>query len=231
MGGIGMSAANRKLSSPDPRGAYQRGRILTAIANEPLTAQQLADKLHLTKDAINLHLRVMKEASPRLVHIAGYVYNPDGGRPAPQYRPGDHKDAVYVRTRHILQGRKEVVDKTIQRVIELLQRKPMTAKELGDTLDLAPARARWYINHLRTSEPKRVYVKRFSPNFAGYPAPVYAAGNKPDAVYTPKTPKQVHQDAMRDPERRQRILARSKLRHFIESKRKKPNGIFGELGI
>jgi predicted ArsR family transcriptional regulator len=226
-----MSAANRKLSSPDPRGAYQRSRILTAIADVALTAQQLADELHLTRDAINLHLRVMKEVSPRLVHIAGYVYNPDGGRPAPQYRPGDHKDAVYVRTRHILQGRKEVVDKTFERVITLLQRKPMTAKELGDALDLAPARARWYINHLRTSEPKRVYIKRFSPNYAGYPAPVYAAGSRPDAVYTPKTPKELHQDAMRDPERRERILARSKLRYFIESKRKKPNGIFGALGI
>lgn len=226
-----MSANNRNLTSPDPRGAYQRGRILAAIANEPLTAQQLADKLHLTKDAINLHLKVMKEASPRLVHVSGHVYNPDGGRPAPQYRPGDGKDAVYVKTRSILQGRKEVVEQTFERVIALLQRKPMTAKELGDALDLAPARARWYINQLRTCEPKRVYIKRFSPNFAGYPAPVYAVGNKPDAVYTPKTRRQVHQEAMLDPDRRQRIQARTKLRHFIESKRKKPNGIFGALGI
>jgi predicted ArsR family transcriptional regulator len=226
-----MSAANRKLNSPDPRGAYQRGRILAAIAIAPLTAQQLADKLHLTKDAINLHLKVMKEASPRLVHIAGYLYNRDGGRPAPQYRPGDGKDAVYVKTRPILQGRNQVVEQTFRRVIDLLRRKPMTAKELGDALDLAPARARWYINELRTSTPKRVYISRFTPNFAGYPAPVYAVGDKPDVVYTPKTPKEVHQEAMRDPDRRLRILARTKLRHFIESKRKKPNGIFGALGI
>jgi predicted ArsR family transcriptional regulator len=215
----------------DPRTAYQRGRILAAIAQEALTAQQLADRLHLTRDGINIHLRAMKDASPRLVYISGHVYNPDGGRPAPKYSPGDKKDATYIPTRQILQGRKDLVERTLKRVVDLLQRKPMSAKDLGDALDLAPARARWYLNELRTSTPKRVHVKRFEPQFGGYPAPIYAAGDKPDAVYTPKTAKQVHREAMNDPDRRRRVITRNKVRYLIESKRKKPNTIFGALGL
>lgn len=215
----------------DPRTAYQRGRILAAIAHEPLTAQQLADRLHLTRDGINIHLKAMKEASPRLIHIAGHVYNPDGGRPAQKYSPGDKKDATYVATRQILQGRKDVVDRTFKRLIEMLQRTPMTANEVGEALELAPARARWYISELRKSTPRRLYVKRFEPNVGGYPAPVYAVGNKPDAVYTPKTRADVYREIMADPDRRRRILTRNKLRYLVESKRKKPNSIFGALGL
>jgi hypothetical protein len=215
----------------DPRTAYQRGRILAAIADEPLTAQQLADRLHLTKDGINIHLKAMKEASPRLVHVAGHVYNADGGRPAPKYSAGDQADATYIPTRQILQGRKDVVDRTFKRLVEMLQRSPMTANEIGDALDLAPARARWYISQLRTCEPRRVYIKRFEANYGAYPAPVYAVGNKPDAVYTPKTRADVYRDVMADPDRRRRVLTRNKLRHLVASKRKKPNGIFGALGI
>jgi len=215
----------------DSRTTYQRGRILAALDGDSLTAQQLADRLHLTRDAINLHLRAMRNETPRLVHISGHVYNPEGGRPAPKYSPGDKEEATYIPTRQILQGRKNAVEHTLRRVVDLLQRTPMTAVELANALDLAPARARWYINHLRTATLKRVYIKRYVPNFGGYPAPVYAAGNKPDAIYTPKTRKEMYQEEMSDPERRQRALNRNKLRWIVKSTRKKPNGIFAALGI
>jgi predicted ArsR family transcriptional regulator len=214
----------------DPRTAYQRGRILAAIENEALTAGQLAERLHLTRDGINIHLKAMKEARPKLIYVAGHLYNPEGGRPAPQYRPGNAKDAEYVKTRAaVRQGRPQVVDVTTERVIELLSRTPMTAHELGAALSLTSSRARWYISQLRAESPKRVHVKRYQANFASYPSPVYAAGDKPDAVYQCKTRKELYREAMRDPDRRERVLRKGRLRHMIATMRKKPVSWFAAL--
>lgn len=165
----------RHQSKPDPRGAYQRGRILAAIATEALTAQQLADRLHLTRDGINIHLKSMKEAAPRLIHVASYVYNPKGGRPAPQYRPGDQKDAEYVPscapTRHLQTPNHKA------HIMRLLEQKKRTILQLSDALDLSHQWTRHLISELR--EEGRVHIGAWQRQSAGI-APLYAVGSKAD---------------------------------------------------
>jgi len=160
----------------EPRSAYQRGRILSAIAEKPLTAQELADRLHLTRDGINIHLKALKEATPRAVYVAGWVYNPKGGRPAPQYSPGDKPDAPYVAsrapTRHLQ------IDNQKAKIMRLLESKKMTILHLAAEMDLSHQWTRHLISDLR--QDKHVHIGGWQRQTAGI-APLYAIGDKRDA--------------------------------------------------
>lgn len=160
----------------DPRREYQRGRILAAIASEPLTAQQLADRLHLTRDGINLILAGMRAEKPRLVHVAGHTPNPNGGRPAPMYRPGDKKDAQYVKTR-APKGR-VTLEQQLERILKMIAAEPMTAVAVTERMGLK--RARLYVTDLH--DQRKVHIHSWNQHpMGGYPSPVYAVGNLPDA--------------------------------------------------
>jgi hypothetical protein len=162
--------------TPDPRREYQRGRILAAIASEAMTAQQLADRLHLTRDGINLILAGMRAEKPRLVHVAGHAPNPSGGRPAPMYRPGDKKDARYVKTR-AAKGR-VTLEQQYSRILKLLATEPMTAAAIVEKMELQ--RARLYVTTLH--DQRKVHIHSWNPHpIGGYPSPVYAVGEGEDA--------------------------------------------------
>jgi hypothetical protein len=160
----------------NPRRERLRSRILAAIKNDALTAQQLADRLHLTRDGINVCLQKMKAESPRLIHVSGYVYNPAGGRPAPQYRPGDLPDAVYRPSR--ASSRHAIVAEQTARAKSELKANPMTCVQLAQVMGLCAGRARLYIADLRAN--KQAYIKGWATQSAGT-APIYAIGNRPDA--------------------------------------------------
>jgi predicted ArsR family transcriptional regulator len=217
----------------DTRTAYQRGRILAAIAAEALTAQQLADRLHLTRDGINIHLKAMKEAAPRQVHVAGWVYNPQGGRPAPMYRPGDRPDAKYVAarapTRHLQVG------KQLAKIKRLLRAKPMTAAQLGQALGTSSGWARNLVVRLRAE--KQVYIAGWQSPGAGI-APLYAMGARDDVPRPPIDPKNAyarlkHRRETDDHAREvyERDLRRRALNSKIKKLKAKPQGIFAALGV
>lgn len=159
----------------EPRTVYQRGRILAAIAEKSLTAQELADKLHLTRDAINIHLKAMKEASPRQVYVASWVYNPKGGRPAPQYSAGNWPDAQFVSsrtpTRHLQTAKQK------ERIMRLLESKKMTILQLSAEMHLSHQWTRHLIAELR--QANRVHIGAWQRQLAGI-APLYAIGDKRD---------------------------------------------------
>jgi predicted ArsR family transcriptional regulator len=218
----------RHQTKPDPRGAYQRGRILAAIEKEALTAQELADRLHLTRDGINIHLKAMKAMTPRLVHVSGWVYNPKGGRPAPQYRPGDTTDAKYVAvrapTRHLQTGEHK------SRIMRLLEQKKRTILQLSDELGLSHQWTRHLISELRAEG--RVRIGDWQRQAAGI-APLYVIGskaNKPKPTHT-KTAWQRRMERIgANPDAREvyeRMLKRRQIKERIE--RMKPVTWFGAL--
>ena len=140
-----------------------------------MTAQQLADKLHLTRDGINLHLKAMKEATPRLIHVAAWGYNAKGGRPAPHYRPGDQADAAYMPsrapTRHLR------IDENKARILHLIESKKMTIRQLSAALNLSHQWTRHLIAELR--QDGRAHIGGWQRQEAGI-APLYAVGGKRD---------------------------------------------------
>lgn len=217
----------------DPRTAYQRGRILAAIATEPLTAQELADRLHLTRDGINIHLKAMKNAEPRQVHVASYDRNVQGGRPAPRYRPGDAKDAVYEPSR--TPKRHLQVGKQLAKIKKLLRAKPMSATQLGQALATSPGWARNLVARLRAA--KQVYIGGWQ-SFGSGIAPLYALGAREDVPRPPIDPKNAYARLKRRREtddHAREVYERDLRRRAVNSKIKKlkakPQGIFAALGV
>lgn len=217
--------------SRHPRSERQRARILAAIAVEPLTAQQLADRLHLSRDGVNLHLAKMKAMKPRLIHVSGHVYNPLGGRPAPQYSPGDKLDANYTSSR--APTRHNRVSEQLALAKKELGANPMTAANLGLKLGIRASRARFYIAKLRAT--KQAYIKDWIPMAAGS-APIYAVGDKPDAprrqitgqeAWAKKKARRKKDDAAQA--QYDKELARRRLDYRIERCKSKPNSWLGAL--
>jgi predicted ArsR family transcriptional regulator len=202
----------RAINNPDPRREYQRGRILTALKNGPLTAKQLGEKLHLSRSGITIHLAAMRAQTRRLVRIAGYCPSPSGQRAAPMYGLGADTDAKYVRTR-APKGHVTAADRKGQ-ILKLLRSKGMTAAGVVDELGLK--RARIYVFDLHSEGSVHISGWQQRPS-GGSPAPIYAAGSGPDAV-RPAT-QSVHEKCARawarlkaDPHRHGLHLKRNRLR-------------------
>lgn len=207
----------------------QEQKILAFIAEQPLTAKQLAEKLHITRDGVNIHLKRMKEEVPRRLYIADYEYSVVGGKPGPLYAAGDKEDAVYVKSRAPKCDRKNQTAKIRQQIIDRLTYCPMTIQALALMLNLSHTWTRNYTDQLRAE--KKIYVLRWERNPGTHPSPVLALGDAKDAKIKKRTPRQQYREAMRDPDKKKLYKDRSKIRYLIESKRKKPNTIFGALGL
>lgn len=166
----------RAINNPDPRREYQRGRILNALKDGPLTAKQLGERLYLSRSGITIHLSDMKAETPRLVRIAGYYPSSSGQRAAPMYGLGSKPDAKYVRTR-APKGKVTAADRKKQ-ILKLLAAKKLTAAEVNDEVRLK--RARIYVLELYAEGSLHISGWQQRPS-GGSPAPVYAAGSSLDA--------------------------------------------------
>lgn len=204
----------------DARRDYQRGRILAALEDGPLSALELAQRLHLTKDGVLRHLASMQQA-PRMIRIA--AYRNTGGRPTPLYGAGEREDAPYISTR-VPKGR-VTSEQQQARILKLLKKEPLSAAALSDRINLR--RVGIHITRLRKA--KRIYVLRWQPTTAGYPSPVYAVGDQPDA---PRPP------TMSEKEKRARAWAKLKAdpaRHDLYRRlvrlRRNPQHPFSALGL
>jgi predicted ArsR family transcriptional regulator len=202
----------RTINNPDPRREYQRGRILAALKDGPLTAKQLGEKVHLSRSGITIYLSAMQEETPRLVRIVGYFPSPTGQRPAPMYGLGSKPDAKYVRTR-APKGKVTAADRKKQ-ILKLLAAKQMTGAEVNDEVGLK--RARIYVLELYAEGSVHIAGWQQRPS-GGSPAPVYAAGSASDAPRP--TTQTVHEKCARawaklkaDPHRHGLHLKRNRLR-------------------
>lgn len=162
------------------RTEYQRGRILAALSESPMTAEQLAAKLHLTRSSILQYLRVMKQEAPRLVHVCGHLAN-FAARPAEVHALGDKPDAKYVPkktpTRHL------IVKQRRANIMRRVRAKPMTKAQLAESMGLKLSGVEIYITALK--KEKKIHVAHWIANPTGYPAPAYAHGDKPDCPRPP----------------------------------------------
>lgn len=158
------------------RTEYQRGRILKALAEQPMTAQQLAEKLHMTRSSILQYLRTMKAETPRLIHVCGHLAN-FAARPAEVHALGDKPDAKYVPkktpTRHL------IVKQRRADIMRRIRAKPMTKAQLAESLGLKLSGVEPHITAMK--KEKLLHVAHWVTNPTGYPAPAYGAGGKPDA--------------------------------------------------
>jgi hypothetical protein len=209
--------------NPDCRRDRQRARILAAIQAEALTSQQLADKLHLSRSGVQLHLTVMTAETPRLVHIASYTpagYRKKGG---PMYLAGDKKDAEYPKARRA-KGR-VTVEQQKARILKLLGTRQMTVAEVADEMLLR--RARIYMFELR--EAGKIHIAGWRSHPSAYPSPIYAIGGAPDvarpAALTESEKCSRHWAKLKaDPHRHGLHLLRARVR-------RKPQNPFSALGL
>jgi len=202
----------RDTTTPDPRREYQRSRILAALADGPLTAQQLADRLHLSRSGATWHLQSLRSETPRLVRIAGYAPSPKRQRSAPLYGLGGKADAKCVKTR-APKGRITVEDRHAQ-ILTLLAERPRTAAEVVSRMLLQ--RARIYVFDLHAAG--KLHIASWKQDATGaYRSPVYAVGPGHDAVRP--APQAEHEKCVRywtklksDPKRYDHYLHRNRMR-------------------
>lgn len=202
----------RAVNIPDPRSAFQRGRIVGALADGPLTARQLAAKLHLSLSGVTLHLSAMRTSKPRQVRIAGYAQNPNSQRPAPRYGLGSNADAKFKRSR-APKGRITAEDRKAS-ILKLLGERQMTATEIAKAMLLE--RARVYVIEMHAAGA--VHVAKWKQDSTGaYRSPVYAAGPGVDAARP--EPQSEHEKCARywarlkaDPHRHAHYLQRNRMR-------------------
>jgi hypothetical protein len=200
------------VRKPDPRRAYQRTRILAAVQAGPLTAQQVADKLHLSRGGAQWHINGMMAEKPRLLHVAGHARNQEGQRSAPTYGLGDKPDVPFRKAR-APKGR-VTVDDRYEQIMKKLGARPMTAAEVVDEMLLQ--RARVYLIDLHAAG--RIHVVSWRQDASGaWRSPVYAVGAAADAERP--APQSEHEKCARywvrlkaDPHRHGHYLQRNRMR-------------------
>ena len=208
-------------------GDRQKQKILAQVATQPMSARDLAAKVHLTVSAVLLHTKQMMSETPRRLRIAGYDAT-GRGKPAPLYGPGDAPDAAYEAKRKPKQP--DRVEARMGKLVETLEQGSYTADQLGILLCLSASRVRKYIRNLR--DMRWAYISDWlAPEGRGDLAPVYALGMKADK---PK-PRQTRADRYRkeraDPEKYSRILAQRRHLYQRAQLKQRPNTIFGALGL
>lgn len=182
------------------------------------------------RDGVNRYLKKMYDA--KLIHIAAYSLNINGGQPAPRYSIGEAPDAVYVKSRapkrHLIVGERLAA-------VEQCVRYHHSASEIAEKLGLTNARVRFYLQELRKLRP--VYICAWRQLPAGI-APVYALGKKPDAPKPIRTRAMAYAETVErykaDPELNDKLERTKRLRavrNRIEQTKKKPHNIFSALGL
>lgn len=201
------------------RADRQRARILAAIADKAMTATELAQVLHMSRDHAHEYLRKMK--ADGLVHVASFICNHKGGRAVPCWKAGTEKDAVYVKTRA---GRGDVQAMRGEQIKAVLRGHMLSAVDIGLRLHLHPSYVRRYIRKLR--DAKEIRIAGWGKLSAGGFLPLYAVGSAPDVARAPVNPQ------IRKREYYYRHKERlSNIRTMRNRLRRKPNTWASALGL
>lgn len=162
------------------RGERQEARILAVLESGPKTMRQLAEQLSLSVDSVIIYINRLRGAPKRIYACA---LEPNGRtKPAQVFALGDLPCVV-------------MGQKVGERQLVLLRhwlKAPRTVAELELLMDLSRVSVTNYLAELRNAKPKQAYIKEHR-QVAGQGAqrPVYALGNKPDAVARRKTSAEV----------------------------------------
>lgn len=208
-------------------GDRQKQKILDQVAEKPMSARDLAGKVHLTLAGVLFHTKQMMRETPRRLRIADYEHRGQG-KPAPLYGPGDAPDAVYeAKRKPKLPDR---VEARMGQLVEALERGSYTADQLGLLLHLSASRVRKYIRDLR--DMRWAYISEWlAPEGRGDLAPVYSLGMKVDKPKPRQTRAERYRKEKGDPEKYRRLLAQRRHLYQRAKLKQKPNTIFGALGL
>lgn len=208
------------------RGREQRRRILARLANGPMSAQELAGTIHLSRAGILLHIQVLREEQQ--VRIAGYQAQ-SRSRPIPLYGPGNLPDAEYVHVKrrqiNSFKVHRAMVDKSI---IDQLKIARATSTELAALIGVAEVTMRKYLARMR-SDNKIYRASWVAREGGGIPVAVWAHGCLLDAPI-PADPRP--RGMPRLPDEQKEILYKKRLaKDIIRAATQKKNGIFSALGL
>jgi predicted ArsR family transcriptional regulator len=208
--------------------ASQKWKILNALKDGPMDEVSLMPLLGLSRSGVNKYLSMLRKE--KQIRIA--EYRPTGRRPTPLYGLGNKPDAVFVAT-HVRKPR-QPCRKTARReiIIAALKVKPRTAEELGVLIHTTVKAAREYLRELRAPGNRMVYIKSYRPApAAGFPAPVYALGNQPDAPLRQATRAERYIKDKADPAKYARMLERRRIRYHAAKKAGATASPFAALGV
>lgn len=199
------------------RGERQEARILAAIAGNDMTMRQLAERLSLSVDTVIIYINRLR-AAPKRVYACGF--SPNGyAKPSQIFALGDLPCVVFgqgIGERHRV-------------LLKHWLKTPRTGAELELLMGLSRVSVMNYLADLRDAKPVRlVYIKEHRQvSGQGAQRPVYALGNKPDAVARRKTSAEVW--ASMDAEQREFKRRQQRTYEAVCRARKKPQNPFSAL--
>lgn len=211
------------------KAAAQHWKILKALEQKPMTITELMPVVGLKYEGTAKNVRALYQA--RHIHVCGHIRT--NGNPHSIYALGDKTDAKMVPSKMAKDMGPRRLDAMLQKMVEFLREKPRTAAELGDLLHVCKGQARRYLNHLIKATPRCVYVSGWKPAPGrGNPAPMYALGDKPNAIKPKTTRIARYQKDKRNPERYERILLKQRqLYHEKKQAKNQPASVWAALGI
>lgn len=212
-------------------GLARDARILACLAREPMTVQQISAAINTCRSSVGMALKRMNEGA-RKVFICGHTERRKG-RPQPIWSAGNMPNVEFVPNAR--PAPKISAAQRRQQILDLLRRRPQTVAELAESMHIVRARVVKYLGELRNAQPRQVHIAKFlHPSKFGRGGtwvPVYAIGNKPDAVLVIETPAQRHARLSLDLAYREDRRKERKVRYQIERLRKKPNHWASALGV
>lgn len=168
----------KRPSFQKERGERQEARIIAALANGPMTSRQLAEKLSLSVDSIIIYVNRLR-AAPRRIYARGFA--PNGyAKPSQIFALGDLPCVVFGQS----------IGERHRVLLQHWLKTPRSGAELELLMGLSRVSVMNYVAELRASG--KVYVESHRKMAgAGRQRPMYALGNKPDAVARRKTSAEV----------------------------------------
>lgn len=215
-------------------GNSRKQAILNLLESGPMTRKQIADALNGASSSVAAHLAALNEAGK--VYICNHIPN-HMGMPAAVWGLGNKPNVEYVPK--CLPATKTSAEERRQQILKLLKEKPRSAQQLVGSIHVVKKTISVYIAQLRRPDSRKLYIIRWLAPGVAYPGaraaswvPVYAVGDKPDAQKPKRETKaeryarQKQSEKFLEAERR-----RARIYYVVKKTRKKPNGIFGALGI
>lgn len=217
-----------KSTITDPRTVRQRARMMALMEAGPMSAEQIARHIHLTRSAVLLHVRAMRDEG--ILRIAGYVTQVRS-REIPLYGIGSEPDEPYVLSRHRPENKVFEVQRAKVKgaILAQLAIARATAPELAMLTGLSNPTIRKYLPKMKREGliHRAAWVAKES---GGLDMAVWAAGDREDAAKG-RTIKRSSALAYLPEEQRDIILRKREVNSIIKNARKTPQGPFAALGV
>lgn len=205
-------------------GEWQRQRLLTALGDQALSAEEIGNLIHLCKESALGHLKYMRNETPKRIYIKSYRFN-SRSKPTPLYAAGSAPDVEYTAGF----GKESVHQIQLSKLVAELEKNPRTNREIAEIFCLSVSGARNLLVELK--EMGWCHIGSWSPAVNRNSAPVFHFGPGKDKKRTKKTRAQYWKEEKADKDLHEIRLARRRSKSAVSKIANKPQGIFAALGI